>query len=100
VQALFCDVTVAESTVLQVASTTWFMNFLSMAGVRKGHITQLLDRLPDTRNNNNTENWEGEPGGRGIRALTRYLDTYSVHTAKNQYRKSRTNIPRKQCVMT
>jgi hypothetical protein len=58
---------------LQVASTTWFMNFLSMAGVRrKGHITQLLDRLPDTRNANNTENWEGEPGGRGIRALTRY----------------------------
>jgi len=49
------------------------MNFLSMAGVRKGHITQLLDRLPDTRNANNTENWEGEPGGRGIRALTRYL---------------------------
>jgi hypothetical protein len=66
--------------VLKVASTTWFMNFLSMAGVRrKGHITQLLDRLPDTRNANNTENWEGEPGGRGIRALTRYLDTYNVH---------------------
>ncbi len=55
------------------------MNFLSMAGVRrKGHITQLLDRLPDTRNANNTENWEGEPGGRGIRALTRYLDTYTA----------------------
>jgi hypothetical protein len=75
----------------QVASTTWFMNFLSMAGVRrKGHITQLLDRLPDTRNANNTENWEGEPGGRGIRALTRYLDQYTANTvAQSEVRTDR-----------
>jgi hypothetical protein len=29
----------------------------------------MLDQLPER---NNTENWEGEQGGMGIRALTRY----------------------------
>ena len=53
----------------QVASTTWFLNFLSMAGVKKGHVVSMLDRIPDR---NITENWEGEQGGMGIRALTRY----------------------------
>jgi hypothetical protein len=42
-----------------------------MAGVKKGHIANLLDQLPETERNN-TENWEGEQGGMGIRALTRY----------------------------
>lgn len=56
---------------LQVASTTWFVNFLSMAGVRPAQIPDMLDMLPER--NNTDKNWEGEQGGRGIRALTRYL---------------------------
>ena len=67
-----------------MASTTWFLNFLSMAGVKKGQIGGLLDLLPD-KNTNHSENWEGEQGGMGIRALTRSIEYIQYFRALTRF---------------
>ena len=87
--------------IIKVASTSWFGNFLSMAGVELSQLPHVLNLIPglnrlcgcvqkiapnslhvhvkdcDKNAHMKTyfrsagENWEGGAGGRGIRALTR-----------------------------
>ena len=58
--------------IAKVASTSWFLNFLQMSGVNLTNIDTVMDQLSDL-NRTAGENWQGSAGGRGIRAVTRYI---------------------------
>ena len=58
--------------IAKVASTSWFLNFLQMSGVNLENIDTVLNQIPEL-NRTAGENWQGSAGGRGIRAVTRYI---------------------------
>ena len=56
----------------KVASTSWILNFLAMAGVTEENLPAVLNERSD-EGRSGERNWEGRPGGRGIHSLAYHL---------------------------
>ena len=58
--------------IAKVASTTWFSNFLAWSKIDRDSVPLRLNQLKEAGGTKDKAvNWEGEAGGRGIRALAR-----------------------------
>ena len=68
---VFCPVS-------KVASTSWVLNFLSLAGITKDDLPRILKERSEDMVKGREKNWAGKTGGKGLHSLA-----YQLYPAPN-----------------